>query len=503
MTTDPGTQSVPTSAPQGAPTDAPTHASQNAPARSRVMILGAAGRDFHLFNTVFRGDPSTRVVAFTAQQIPNIADRKYPAELAGEGYPEGIPIHSEDDLERWIRELEVDRCLLAYSDLSHEDVMHLASRVNAAGAAFELPDPHRSMLRSSRPVIAVCASRTGAGKSQTSRAVVRILRDRGLRVAILRHPMPYGDLAAQAVQRFATEEDLVRHRVTIEEREEYEPHMAAGSVVYAGVDYEAILREAEAEADVVVWDGGNNDTSFLHPDLLITVVDPHRPGHELRYHPGETNLLLADVVIVNKVDTARNEDVIQVRKNVRRANPGALILEAASPLVVDDPELIRGKRVLVIEDGPTLTHGGMAYGAGEVAARKYGAADLVDPREFAVGDLLDTLGRYPHLGNILPAMGYGARQVEELASTLQLAKESQSVHSVVVGTPIALDRVVRIPLPHTRVRYELQVLGTPTLEEALAPVLARLEDGGARSSAGSGAGAGGGGDQDTGRSPSR
>jgi predicted GTPase len=470
-----------------APTPDPTPAPMPAPDAERVMILGAAGRDFHLFNTVFRGDASTRVVAFTAQQIPNIADRRYPPELAGDGYPEGIPIHPEEELERWIGELDVDRCLLAYSDLSHEEVMHLASRVNAAGAAFVLPNPHESMLRSSLPVVAVCASRTGAGKSQTSRAVVRLLRDRGLRVAVLRHPMPYGDLAAQAVQRFASVEDLVRHRVTIEEREEYEPHLAAGSVVYAGVDYEAILREAESEADVVVWDGGNNDTSFLVPDLLVTVVDPHRPGHELRYHPGETNLLLADVVVVNKVDTARHEDVVQVLRNVRRANPDAMILEAASPLTVDDPELIRGRRVLVIEDGPTLTHGGMAYGAGELAARKCGAADLVDPREFAVGDLLDTLGRYPHLGNILPAMGYGERQVADLAATLQLAKESQSVHTVVVGTPIDLARVVRIPLPHTRVRYELQVLGKPTLEDALAPVLARFE----------------GDPQDTGRSPSR
>ncbi len=437
----------------------------------RILILGAAGRDFHLFNTVYRGNPQIRVVAFTAQQIPNIDARRYPPELAGEGYPEGIPIYPEAGLERLIEELEVDRCVLAYSDLSHEQVMHLASRVNVAGAGFELPDPHLSMLKCSKPVVAVCASRTGAGKSQTSRAVVRILRDRGLRVAILRHPMPYGNLAAQAVQRFASAEDLIKHAVTIEEREEYEPHIAAGSVVYAGVDYEAILREAEQEADIVLWDGGNNDTSFLEADLLITVVDPHRPGHELRYHPGETNLLLADVVIVNKVDSAAYEDVVQVRDNVRRANPRALILEAASPLVIDDPEVLRDRHVLVIEDGPTLTHGEMAYGAGTLAARRAGASHLVDPREFAVGEMARTLERYPHLGAVLPAMGYGETQLRDLEATLQLAKESGSVHAVVIGTPIALDRVVRIPLPFTRVRYELQVLGSPTLEDALAPLL--------------------------------
>ncbi|CAN5805698.1 cyclic 2,3-diphosphoglycerate synthase [soil metagenome] len=441
----------------------------------RVLILGAAGRDFHLFNTVFRGDPGVKVVAFTAQQIPGIADRRYPAELAGEGYPEGIPIHAESDLEACIESLAVDRCLLAYSDLSHEEVMHLASRVNAAGAAFELPSPQRSMLPCDLPVIAVCASRTGAGKSQTVRAIVKLLRDRGHRVAVLRHPMPYGDLAAQKVQRFATDQDLVDHHVTIEEREEYEPHIAAGSVVWAGVDYEAILAEARKDADVVVWDGGNNDTSFLEADLLVTVVDPHRPGHELLYHPGETNVLMADVVLINKVDTARNEDVIAIRRNVRRVNPDALVVEAASPLQVDDPELIRGRRVLVIEDGPTLTHGGMAYGAGTLAALRCGASEMVDPREFAVGKILEVLETWPHLGPVLPAMGYGAEQVANLENTLQLAKESRSVHAIVVGTPIALDRVVRIPLPHTRVRYELQVLGSPTLEDALAPVLSALE----------------------------
>jgi predicted GTPase len=441
----------------------------------RVLILGAAGRDFHLFNTVFRGDSSVEVVAFTAQQIPGIDGRRYPAELAGEGYPEGIPIHPEADLENCIETLGVDRCLLAYSDLSHEDVMHLASRVNAAGAAFELPSPRRSMLSCGKPVIAVCASRTGAGKSQTVRAIVKLLRERELRVAILRHPMPYGDLAAQKVQRFASEQDLVDHHVTIEEREEYEPHIAAGSVVWAGVDYEAILAEAEKDADIVIWDGGNNDTSFLDADLLVTVVDPHRPGHELLYHPGETNVRMADVVIINKVETARNEDVALVRRNIRRVNPGAVVLEAASPVQVDDPELIRGKRVLVIEDGPTLTHGGMAYGAGALGALRCGVAEMVDPREFAVGKVLETLETYPHLGPVLPAMGYGAEQVANLENTLQLAKESRSVHAIVVGTPIALDQVVRIPLPHTRVRYELQVLGSPTLEDALAPVLSGLE----------------------------
>jgi predicted GTPase len=438
--------------------------------RERILILGAAGRDFHDFNKLYRDDPEVEVVAFTAQQIPHIADRRYPPELAGNLYPVGIPIHPEDELEALIHDLRVDACVLAYSDLSHEEVMHLASRATAAGADFRLLGARRTMLHTHRPTVAVTASRTGAGKSQTSRAVVRILRQAGLRVAVLRHPMPYGDLRLQRVQRFATEADLVRHRVTIEEREEYEPHLAAGSVVFAGVDYEAILREAEKEADVIVWDGGNNDTSFLYATLYLTVVDPHRPGHELRYHPGETNLRLADCVIINKVDTAPPGAVDQVRENVRRANPMAAILQAASPLKVDDPSVLEGKRVLAIEDGPTLTHGGMRYGAATLAAGAAGARELVDPRPFAVGEIAETFARYPATGALLPAMGYGERQIRDLEATLARAAEG-GVEAVAVGTPVALDRLVRIPLPHTRVRYELEVLGPVTLADVLAPVL--------------------------------
>jgi predicted GTPase len=444
------------------------------PPPTRLLILGAAGRDFHLFNVLYRDDPGVRVVAFTAQQIPHIEDRRYPAALAGEAYPEGIPIHPEDRLEELIRELEVDRCVLGYSDLSHVQVMHLASRANAAGAAFELPDPHRTMLPSRRPVLAVCASRTGAGKSQTTRAVIRLLRAGGWRVAVLRHPMPYGDLARQRVQRFASEEDLVRHQVTIEEREEYEPHLAAGSVVFAGVDYASILREAEEEADVLVWDGGNNDTSFLRADLYLTVVDPHRPGHELRYHPGETNLRLADVVVVNKVDTARPEDVLEVLASVRAVNPGARVVEAASPLFVDNPAVLGGKRVLCIEDGPTLTHGEMEVGAGYLGARKCGAGEIVDPRPFLSGELEETFRRYPHVGPVLPAMGYGEGQIRELEETVARAVSEGGVEAVAVGTPIALDRLIRIPVPLTRVRYELQPLGSPDLKDVLGPFLERL-----------------------------
>ena len=438
--------------------------------RERILILGAAGRDFHDFNKLYRDDPEVEVVAFTAQQIPHIADRRYPGELAGNLYPVGIPIHPEDELEALIHDHRVDACVLAYSDLSHEEVMHLASRANAAGADFRLLGARRTMLHTHRPTVAVTASRTGAGKSQTSRAVVRILRQAGLRVAVLRHPMPYGDLRLQRVQRFASEADLVRHRVTIEEREEYEPHLAAGSVVFAGVDYEAILREAEKEADVIVWDGGNNDTSFLYATLYITVVDPHRAGHELRYHPGETNLRLADCVIINKVDTAPPGAVEQVRENVRRTNPMAAILQAASPLKVDDPKVLEGKRVLAIEDGPTLTHGGMRYGAATLAAGAAGARELVDPRPFAVGEIAETFARYPATGALLPAMGYGEQQVRDLEATLARAAEG-GVEAVAIGTPVALDRLVRIPVPHTRVRYELEVLGSVTLADVLAPVL--------------------------------
>ena len=435
---------------------------------TRVLILGAAGRDFHNFNVVYRGDSRHRVVALTAQQIPHIADRRYPAELAGDGYPDGIPIYEEARLETLIRDLRVDVCVMAYSDVAHVDVMHLASRANAAGADFAMLGVRRTMLRARHPVVAVCASRTGAGKSQTSRAVVRLLREAGRRVVVLRHPMPYGDLRAQRVQRFASSEDLGRQRVTIEEREEYEPHLATGSVVYAGVDYQAILEQAESDADVLVWDGGNNDSSFLAADVYLTVVDPHRAGHELTFYPGETNLRLADAVLINKVDTAEPQMVEQVRANVRATNPRAAILEAASPLVADAPELLSG-RVLAVEDGPTLTHGGMRYGAATLAVRRAGG-ELVDPRPFAVGEIAETFARYPDLGPLLPAMGYGERQVRDLEATIAQAA-ADGVQAVVIGTPIDLARLVRIPVPHTRVRYELEVRGPPGLADVLAPVL--------------------------------
>jgi predicted GTPase len=434
----------------------------------RTLILGAAGRDFHNFNVVFRDDPAYRVVAFTAQQIPNIQDRSYPPELSGEAYPDGIPIHPEERLEALIRELEVDLCVMAYSDLSHDEVMHLASRANAAGADFTLLGLRRTRLRSRRPVVAVVASRTGAGKSQTSRAVAQALEARGFRVGVIRHPMPYGDLAAQRVQRFASEEDLAAHRVTIEEREEYEPYVSRGLVVWAGVDYGEILRQAEEEAEVILWDGGNNDTPFFEADLTITVLDPHRAGDELRYYPGETNLRTADIVIVNKVDTARQEDILRVRENVARIRPEAVVLEAASPLRPDDPSVLKGRRVLAVEDGPTLTHGGMPVGAGVLGARKAGAAEVVDPRPFARGDLARTFEAYPHLTEALPAMGYGDDQIRDLEATIRAAVDEGGVEAVAVGTPIDLSKLVDIPVPSTRIRYDLQVIGRPTLDEALA-----------------------------------
>jgi predicted GTPase len=437
--------------------------------RIRTLILGAAGRDFHNFNMVYRNDAGHEIVAFTAQQIPGIADRRYPAELAGPLYPEGIPIRPESRLESVIREFNVELCVLSYSDLSYDVVGHLASRCNAAGADFTLLNARGTMLESRLPVVAVCASRTGAGKSQTSRAVADVLHKAGLRVSVLRHPMPYGDLAAQRVQRFAGEADLRRHEVTVEEREEYEPHIANGSVVWAGVDYEAILREAELEADVVLWDGGNNDTSFIEPMLYITVVDPHRPGHELSYYPGETNVRLADVVIINKVDSADRAAVEQVRANVRSANPDALILEAASPLTVDDEEVLRGRTVLAIEDGPTLTHGGMTFGAASLAAKNVGAT-LANARAFAIGEIADTFAAYPHVGHALPAMGYGDQQLEDLSATI-VAGVSMGVEAVAIGTPIDLGRLVNIPVPSTRVRYSLKLLGDTTMETLLAPTI--------------------------------
>jgi predicted GTPase len=441
--------------------------------RTRVVILGAAGRDFHVFNTVYRQDPRYEVVAFTAQQIPHIDNRHYPPALAGELYPEGIPIHAEEELEQIIAERGVDLCVMAYSDVSHLHVMHLASRANVAGADFQLTGTLRSMLPSTRPLVAVCASRTGAGKSQTTRALAKLLRAAGLRVSIVRHPMPYGDLLSQRVQRFETEQDLVRHHVTIEEREEYEPHLAAGSVVFAGVDYEAVLREAESDADVVLWDGGNNDLSFYEADVYVTVVDPHRPGHELSYYPGEANVRRADVILINKVQTAPPQAVEQVRRNVRSVNPKAMIIEAASPIRVDHPEVLKGRRVLVVEDGPTLTHGGMTYGAGTLGAQAAGAAELVDPRPYLVGEIEETFRTYPTLGPLLPAMGYGESQIRDLEATIRRATEG-GVEAVAIGTPIDLARLVSIPTPHTRVRYELQILGKPDLADALKPILSRF-----------------------------
>jgi predicted GTPase len=425
--------------------------------------MGAAGRDFHNFNTVFRDDPGSVVVAFTAAQIPNIEGRRYPRELAGSRYPDGIPIHPESDLAPLIRELAADQVVFAYSDVSHEEVMHKASLVLAAGADFRLIGPKASMLRAKVPVVSVCAVRTGSGKSQTTRRVIRILRDKGRRVVAIRHPMPYGDLVRQRVQRFATMEDLDLHHCTIEEREEYEPHIASGGVIYAGVDYGAILAEAEKEADVIVWDGGNNDLPFYVADLEIVVADPHRPGHETSFHPGETNLRRAHAVVINKIDTASPEGVTHVRRSIRELNPGATVVDAASPIFVDDPGAIRGKRVLAIEDGPTLTHGNMTYGAGVVAAMKHGAAAIVDPRPYTVGTIARTFETYPGIGTLLPAMGYGEEQMRDLEATI--ARTPADL--VLIATPIDLRRVIRIDKPALRVSYELQEIGTPDLADVL------------------------------------
>ena len=404
----------------------------------RTLIMGAAGRDFHNFNVFFRDNPDYEVVAFTATQIPDIEGRTYPTELAGEHYPKGIPIYAETDLLKLIREKKVDQVIFAYSDVPHEVVMHKASAVLAAGADFRLMGTKSTQLKSSKPVVSVCAVRTGSGKSQTTRRVSLILRAMGYKVAAIRHPMPYGDLVKQAVQRFADYSDLDKHECTIEEREEYEPHLDNGVIVYAGVDYEKILRQAEQEVDIVLWDGGNNDFPFYVSDLQIVVADPHRPGHEIRYHPGETNVDAADIFVINKVDTADPENVIKVRQNLSMLNPKAIIIEAASPLFVDDPAAIRGKRVLVIEDGPTLTHGEMAYGAGYVAARRFGAAEIVDPRPFAVKSIKATYEKYPKTGPILPAMGYGEAQTRDLEATINQA----DVDLVIIGTPIDLKRII-------------------------------------------------------------
>ena len=429
----------------------------------RTLIMGAAGRDFHNFNVFFRDNKDYEVVAFTATQIPNIEGRRYPAELAGKLYPKGIEIYPESDLVKLIKDMKVDQVIFAYSDVPHEVVMHKASIVLAAGADFRMMGTRDTQIKSTRPVISVCAVRTGSGKSQTTRRVSLILRDLGYKVAAIRHPMPYGDLVKQKVQRFATYADLDKHECTIEEREEYEPHIDNGVIVYAGVDYEAILRQAEQEVDIILWDGGNNDFPFYVSDLQIVVADPHRPGHEKAYHPGETNVRAADVFVINKVDTANTEAVMQVRASLHELNPDAIVIEAASPLFVDNPEAIRGKRVLVIEDGPTLTHGEMAYGAGWVAARRFGAAEIVDPRPYAVGSILATYKKYPNTGPILPAMGYGDDMVKDLEKTIDKA----DVDLVISATPIDLTRVLKVKKPMQRVRYELQEIGQPTLESIL------------------------------------
>lgn len=429
----------------------------------RTLIMGAAGRDFHNFNVAFRNNPAYEVVAFTAAQIPDIEGRTYPPELAGPLYPRGIPIYAEADLLSLIRRLNVCQVVFAYSDVPHEYVMHKASIVLAAGADFHLMGPGSTQIKSSKPVVSVCAVRTGSGKSQTTRRVSLILRQMGFKVAAVRHPMPYGDLTRQVIERFADYDDLEKYHCTIEEREEYEPHLNNGVIVYAGVDYEAILRQAEQEVDIILWDGGNNDFPFYQADLQIVVADPHRPGHEVSYHPGETNVRLADAFVINKVDTASPEAVNLVRENLRAANPSALVIEAASPLFVNRPAEILGKRVLVIEDGPTLTHGEMAYGAGWVAARRFGAAEIVDPRPFAVGSIITTYHNYPNTGPILPAMGYGEAQTRDLEQTIN----SADVDLVLIGTPIDLSRIIKINKPYQRVRYELQEIGQPTLEDIL------------------------------------
>ena len=436
----------------------------------RVVIVGAAGRDFHNFNVLHRGDVSARVVAFTAAQIPGIAGRRYPPALAGPAYPDGIPIVDEADLVALIRREQVDEVVFSYSDVTHSHVMHLASACIAAGATVVLPGGRPTMIRSSKPVVAVTAVRTGAGKSQTSRYLAGLLRERGLRPVVVRHPMPYGDLAAQAVQRYETLADLDRYECTIEEREEYEPHLAVGTVVYAGVDYEPILRQAELEADVVIWDGGNNDLPFFLPDLHLVVVDPLRPGDELAYHPGEANLRMADVVVVNKCDAATPEAIATVEANIRAVNPSAPILRADSPVTVDDPDAVRGRRVVVVEDGPTLTHGSMVFGAGVAGARAAGASEIVNPASAAVGSIAETYARYPHAVGVIPAMGYGDAQVRDLAATI----EAVDCDVVVSGTPIDLARLVSVSKPIVRARYELRERRPGGLAEVLADTLARV-----------------------------
>lgn len=434
--------------------------------KKNVIIIGAAGRDFHNFNTYFRGNENFNVVAYTAAQIPDIDGRKYPAELAGDLYPDGIPIFAEKDLPKLIKDLKVDDCVFSYSDVTYQKVMQVSAIVNAAGANFILLGPNDTMVKSTKPVIAVGAVRTGCGKSQTSRKVIEYLMEKGLKVVAIRHPMPYGDLVAQKVQRFATVEDLHKHKCTVEEMEEYEPHVVRGNVIYAGVDYEAIVRAAEQDpdgCDVVLWDGGNNDFPFYKPDLNITVVDPHRPGHELTYYPGELTLRLADVAVINKMDSARPEGIQAVRDSITKVAPHAIVVDAASPIKVDDPSVIKGKKVLVVEDGPTLTHGGMLLGAGTVAAQKFGAAEMVDPRPYTVGKLSETFEIYPNIGVLLPAMGYSDQQLKDLEETIN----NTECDSVVIGTPIDLNRLIKINKPNTRVYYDLQEIGYPNLKEII------------------------------------
>ncbi|MCK4569354.1 MAG: hypothetical protein KAT76_03635 [Bacteroidales bacterium] len=434
--------------------------------KRNVIIIGAAGRDFHNFNTYFRGNEDFNVVAFTAAQIPDIDGRKYPAELAGDLYPDGIPIFAEEDLPKLIKELKVNECVFSYSDVTYQKVMSMSAIVNAAGANFMLLGPKDTMVKSTKPLIAVGATRTGCGKSQTSRKVIELLMEQGLKVVAIRHPMPYGDLVEQKVQRFATVDDLAKHKCTVEEMEEYEPHVVRGNVIYAGVDYEAILRAAEQDpdgCDVVIWDGGNNDFPFYTPDLNITVVDPHRAGHELTYYPGEVTLRLADVVVINKIDTACPDGIQEVRNNIAKVNPGAIVVDGASPITVDDPSMIKGKKVLVVEDGPTLTHGEMKIGAGVVAAQKFGAAEMVDPRPYTVGKLSETFNIYPNIGTLLPAMGYGEEQLKDLETTIN----NVECDAVVIGTPIDLNRIIKINKPNTRVYYDLQEIGYPDLKGLL------------------------------------
>lgn len=438
--------------------------------KKNVIIIGAAGRDFHNFNTYYRDNESYNVVAFTAAQIPDIDGRKYPTELAGKLYPAGIPIFAEQDLPRLIKELNVHTCIFSYSDVPYQRVMEISSIVNAAGANFGLLGPGQTQVKSTKPVIAVVATRTGCGKSQTSRKVIEYLMAKGLKVVAIRHPMPYGDLNAQKVQRFAKVEDLAKHKCTVEEMEEYEPHVVRGNVIYAGVDYEAIVRAAEKDpdgCDVILWDGGNNDFPFYVSDLTITVADPHRAGHELAYYPGEVNMRIADAIVINKMDSASPEGIQIVRESIAKVNPTAIVIDGASPIKVDNPELIKGKRVLVVEDGPTLTHGEMKLGAGIIAARKFGAAEIIDPRPFAVGKLAETFRIYPNIGTLLPAMGYGEEQLRDLEKTIN----NTDCDSVIIGTPIDLNRIVKINKPNTRVYYDLQEIGEPNLDGLLTDFL--------------------------------